>query len=124
MAQYLETVIEPRVYHTINEVKNGQGPAPLKTSAGWLHIAHGVRNTAAGLRYVVYAFLSDLKEPNRVTHRPSGYLIAPFQDELRAVLGPTVNFHEVYPASEAFIAAQDAEAFVRGVPLPAGGRLS
>jgi len=76
-----ETVIEPRVYHTINEVKNGQGPAPLKTSAGWLHIAHGVRNTAAGLRYVVYAFLSDLKEPNRVTHRPSGYLIAPFQDE-------------------------------------------
>jgi len=76
-----ETVIEPRVYHTINEVKNGQGPSPLKTSAGWLHIAHGVRNTAAGLRYVVYAFLSDLKEPNRVTHRPSGYLIAPFQDE-------------------------------------------
>jgi 4-O-beta-D-mannosyl-D-glucose phosphorylase len=77
----VEQVIEPRVYHTINEVKNGQGPAPLRTSEGWLHIAHGVRNTAAGLRYVVYAFLSDLHEPSKVLHRPSGYLIAPYQDE-------------------------------------------
>jgi 4-O-beta-D-mannosyl-D-glucose phosphorylase len=77
----VEQVIEPRVYHTINEVKNGQGPAPLRTSEGWLHIAHGVRNTAAGLRYVVYAFLSDLNEPNKVLHRPSGYLIAPYRDE-------------------------------------------
>jgi 4-O-beta-D-mannosyl-D-glucose phosphorylase len=72
-----ERVIEPRVYHTIKEVKNGQGPAPLKTAKGWLHVAHGVRNTAAGLRYVVYAFLSDLADPSRVTHRPGGYLIAP-----------------------------------------------
>ncbi len=76
-----EQVIEPRVYHTINEVKNGQGPAPLRTSEGWLHIAHGVRNTAAGLRYVVYAFLSDLNDPSRVTHRPAGYLIAPYGQE-------------------------------------------
>jgi 4-O-beta-D-mannosyl-D-glucose phosphorylase len=72
-----ERVIEPRVYHTITEVKNGQGPAPIKTEAGWLHIAHGVRNTAAGLRYVVYAFMSALDDPSRVTHRPGGFLIAP-----------------------------------------------
>jgi 4-O-beta-D-mannosyl-D-glucose phosphorylase len=76
-----ERVIEPRQYHTITEVKNGQGPAPIKTEAGWLHIAHGVRNTAAGLRYVVYAFLSDLADPSRVTHRPSGFLIAPIGGE-------------------------------------------
>jgi 4-O-beta-D-mannosyl-D-glucose phosphorylase len=62
-------------------VKNGQGPAPLKTPKGWLHIAHGVRNTAAGLRYVVYAFLTDLRAPSRVTHAPGGYLIAPEGDE-------------------------------------------
>lgn len=76
-----ERVIEPKVYHTIKELKNGQGPAPLKTAEGWLHIAHGVRNTAAGLRYVVYAFLSALDEPWRVTHRPGGYLIAPEGEE-------------------------------------------
>lgn len=76
-----ERVIEAKLYHTIKEVKNGQGPAPIKTKAGWLHIAHGVRNTAAGLRYVVYAFLSDLAHPERVTHRPSGYLIAPVGPE-------------------------------------------
>ena len=63
------------------EVKNGQGPAPIKTSLGWLHIAHGVRNTAAGLRYVLYAFLSDLKDPSKVTHRPGGYLMAPQGEE-------------------------------------------
>ncbi len=76
-----EMVIDPRVYHTIKEAKNGAGPAPIKTEQGWLHIAHGVRNTAAGLRYVLYAFLCDLNEPWRVTHRPGGYLIAPWGDE-------------------------------------------
>jgi 4-O-beta-D-mannosyl-D-glucose phosphorylase len=76
-----ETIIDERIYHTIKEVKNGQGPAPIKTAQGWLHIAHGVRNTAAGLRYVLYAFLSDLNEPWRVTHRPGGYLIAPQGEE-------------------------------------------
>ncbi len=76
-----ETVIETRAYHTIKEVKNGQGPAPLKTDRGWLHLAHGVRNTAAGLRYVLYLFLSDLHEPWRVTHQPGGYFIAPEFDE-------------------------------------------
>jgi 4-O-beta-D-mannosyl-D-glucose phosphorylase len=76
-----EELMECKEYHTIKEVKNGQGPAPIKTAKGWLHIAHGVRNTAAGLRYVVYAFLSDLEHPEVVTHRPGGYLIAPEGDE-------------------------------------------
>ncbi|WP_270169065.1 glycoside hydrolase family 130 protein [Paenibacillus sp. SYP-B4298] len=76
-----EMIIDERYYHTIKEVKNGQGPAPIKTKRGWLHIAHGVRNTAAGLRYVLYAFLSDLEKPYHVTHRPGGYLIAPEGDE-------------------------------------------
>jgi 4-O-beta-D-mannosyl-D-glucose phosphorylase len=72
-----EVVIEGRQYHTIKEVKNGLGPAPLKTPYGWLHLAHGVRNTAAGLRYVLYVFLTDLACPWKVTHRPGGYLLAP-----------------------------------------------
>lgn len=76
-----ETIMDERHYHTIKEVKNGQGPAPIKTPKGWLHIAHGVRNTAAGLRYVLYAFLSDLAEPNKVTHAPGGHLIAPDGEE-------------------------------------------
>jgi 4-O-beta-D-mannosyl-D-glucose phosphorylase len=76
-----ELIIDSRAYHTIKEVKNGQGPAPVKTDKGWLHVAHGVRNTAAGLRYVIYAFLSDREEPWRVTHQPGGYLIAPVGEE-------------------------------------------
>ncbi len=76
-----EKIIDPKIYHTIKEVKNGQGPSPVKTPKGWLHIAHGVRNTAAGLRYVLYAFLTDLKNPDLVTHRPGGYLIAPYGEE-------------------------------------------
>ncbi len=76
-----EQIIDPKVYHTIKEVKNGAGAVPIKTPEGWLHIAHGVRNTAAGLRYVVYAFLTDLADPAKVLHRPAGYLIAPEGDE-------------------------------------------
>lgn len=76
-----EQVIEPRLYHTIKEEKNGEGPAPLRTSAGWLHLAHGVRNTAAGLRYVLYTYVTDLAEPWRVTHVPGGYLLGPQFDE-------------------------------------------
>jgi len=76
-----ETIIDERIYHTIKEAKNGQGPSPVKPKEGWLHIAHGVRNTAAGLRYVIYTFLSDLNEPWRVTHRPGGYFIAPEGEE-------------------------------------------
>ncbi|MBN1486348.1 MAG: glycosidase [Anaerolineae bacterium] len=76
-----EYIIDPRSYHTVKEVKNGMGSPPLKTESGWLHIAHGVRGTAAGLRYVLYAFLCDLEEPWRVIHRPGGYLLAPVGDE-------------------------------------------
>jgi 4-O-beta-D-mannosyl-D-glucose phosphorylase len=73
----VETIIDDRAYHTIKEVKNGLGPAPIKTERGWLQLAHGVRNTAAGLRYVLYMFLSDLKEPDKVIARPAGYFLAP-----------------------------------------------
>lgn len=72
-----ERVIDPKVYHTIKEVKNGQGPTPIKTEAGWLHMAHGVRNTAAGLRYVLYLLVTDLEEPWRVIYAPGGYFLAP-----------------------------------------------
>ncbi|HUF11458.1 MAG TPA: glycosidase [Rhodothermales bacterium] len=76
-----EVVIDPRRYHTIKEEKNGQGPPPIRTDRGWLHLAHGVRGTAAGLRYVLYLLLTDLDEPWRVIHRPGGYLIAPEGEE-------------------------------------------
>ncbi|WP_420153965.1 glycosidase [Siphonobacter sp.] len=76
-----ETVIDPKDYHTVYEVKNGQGPAPLKTSLGWLHLAHGVRNTAAGLRYVLYTFMTDLHDLTKVIYKPAGYMLAPEGDE-------------------------------------------
>lgn len=72
-----EVIVDPKVYHTIKELKNGQGPPPIKTNKGWLHLAHGVRNTAAGLRYVLYLFLSDLEKPWVITHLPAGHFIAP-----------------------------------------------
>ncbi len=76
-----ESIIDDRQYHTIKEVKNGMGPAPIKTGKGWLQLAHGVRNTAAGLRYVLYLFLTDLQEPNIVIAEPGGYFIAPRGEE-------------------------------------------
>jgi 4-O-beta-D-mannosyl-D-glucose phosphorylase len=76
-----ETIIEPKIYHTIKEVKNGQGPAPIKTEKGWIHLAHGVRNTAAGLRYVLYMFMTDLKDPSLVIYKPAGHFIAPDGEE-------------------------------------------
>jgi 4-O-beta-D-mannosyl-D-glucose phosphorylase len=76
-----EILMDPKTYHTIKEVKNGAGATPIKTAKGWLHIVHGVRNTAAGLRYVVYALLSDLTEPGKVVASPGGYLIAPMGEE-------------------------------------------
>ncbi len=76
-----EIVIDNREYHTIKEAKNGLGPAPIKTSKGWLHLAHGVRNTAAGLRYVLYMFLTRLDRPDVITHQPGGYFLAPVGEE-------------------------------------------
>ncbi len=76
-----EKIIDGRLYHTVKETKNGLGPAPLKTGDGWLHLAHGVRNTAAGLRYVLYAFMTSLDDPSRVMYQPGGYLLAPENEE-------------------------------------------
>lgn len=72
-----EKMTSLRKYHTITEVKNGAGAVPIKTEKGWIHIAHGVRNTAAGLRYVIYAFATDLNDPSKVIAEPSGMLIGP-----------------------------------------------
>ena len=76
-----EQIIDPRFYHTIKEGKNGLGPAPIKTKAGWLHLAHGVRNTAAGMRYVLYVFLCDLAKPTKLLQAPGGYFMAPEGEE-------------------------------------------
>ncbi len=76
-----EVIVDAKTYHTIYEVKNGLGPAPIKTEKGWLQLAHGVRNTAAGLRYTLYMFMTDLEKPWIVTHKPHGHFIAPLGDE-------------------------------------------
>ncbi len=76
-----ERIIDPKLYHTVKEVKNGAGAPPIKTAKGWLHLAHGVRNTAAGLRYVLYALLCDLRDPSKVIARPGGYVLAPEGEE-------------------------------------------
>jgi 4-O-beta-D-mannosyl-D-glucose phosphorylase len=76
-----ETIIDNKNYHTVYEAKNGQGPTPIKTAEGWLHLAHGVRNTAAGLRYVLYMFMTDLNDLTKVLHKPGGYFLAPEGDE-------------------------------------------
>jgi 4-O-beta-D-mannosyl-D-glucose phosphorylase len=76
-----EEILDEKKYHTVYEVKNGQGPAPIKTDRGWIHIAHGVRNTAAGLRYVLYTFATSLEEPTKVIAKPGGHFIAPYDEE-------------------------------------------
>ena len=83
-----EKIIYERKYHTITEVKNGEGPHPLKTAKGWLHLAHGVRATADGLRYVLYMYMTALDDPTRVIARPGGYFLAPEGDEY---LGDVMN---------------------------------
>ncbi len=76
-----QKIIDPRKYHTVKEVKNGQGPPPLKTDKGWLHLAHGVRRTAAGLRYVLYMFMTSLEDPSKVICSPGGHFLAPQGEE-------------------------------------------
>jgi len=100
-----ETIIDNREYHTIKEVKNGLGPAPIKTPQGWLHLAHGVRNTAAGLRYVLYLFLCELDRPQVVTHRPGGYFLAPEGEER---IGDVSNV--VF--SNGWVAREDGQVFI------------
>jgi 4-O-beta-D-mannosyl-D-glucose phosphorylase len=76
-----EKIINHRYYHTIKEVKNGEGPHPIKTPKGWLHLAHGVRGCAAGLRYVLYLYMTSLKDPSELIAEPGGYLMAPVDEE-------------------------------------------
>lgn len=77
-----EIIIDRKLYHTVYEAKNGLGPAPLKTKKGWLHLAHGVRNTAAGLRYVLYLFMTDLENITKISYKPGGYFMAPEGEEM------------------------------------------
>ncbi len=76
-----ETIIDERAYHTIKEVKNGEGPAPIKTPQGWLHLAHGVRGCADGLRYVLYMYMTSPEDPSKKIASPGGYLLAPVRKE-------------------------------------------
>ena len=76
-----EQIIYERKYHTITEVKNGEGPHPLKTAKGWLHLAHGVRGTADGLRYVLYMYMTSLEDPTKVIAKPGGFFLVPEGDE-------------------------------------------
>ena len=76
-----EKVLDAKCYHTIYELKNGQGPAPIKTEHGWLNLAHGVRNCAAGLRYTLYLFMTALEDPSRVIHKPAGLFMGPLGEE-------------------------------------------
>lgn len=100
-----EFILDEKRYHTVYEVKNGQGPAPIKTKKGWLHLAHGVRNTAAGLRYVLYMFLTDLEDISKVIHKPAGYFIAPEGQE-RVGDVSNVTF------SNGWIADEDGKVFI------------
>ena len=76
-----EFILHEKRYHTVYELKNGQGPAPIKTEKGWIHIAHGVRNTASGLRYVLYTFATSLEDPTKIIAEPGGYFLAPLAEE-------------------------------------------
>jgi 4-O-beta-D-mannosyl-D-glucose phosphorylase len=100
-----EQIVDDRQYHTVKESKNGLGPAPVRTRKGWLQLAHGVRACAAGLRYVLYAFLTRLDEPWNVTHAPGGYLLAPQSDER---IGDVSNV--VF--SNGWVARDDGELFI------------
>lgn len=100
-----EKIIFGKNYHTIYELKNGLGPAPIKTEKGWLHLAHGVRNTAAGLRYTLYMFMTDLEDISKVTHVPAGHFMAP-EDQERIGDVSNVLF------SNGWIANQDGKVYI------------
>ncbi len=100
-----EKILDPKVYHTVYEMKNGLGPAPIKTAHGWLHLAHGVRNTAAGLRYVLYLFMTDLQDLARITHKPAGYFLAPEGEERTGDVSNVVF-------SNGWIADEDGQVFI------------
>lgn len=100
-----EKIINARHYHTIMEVKNGEGPHPIKTPQGWLHLAHGVRGCASGLRYVLYMYMTALDDPSRVIAQPGGYLLVP---EGQEYIGDVMNV--VF--SNGWIADEDGRVFI------------
>ncbi len=100
-----EVIIDPRYYHTIKEVKNGEGPHPIKTSRGWLHLAHGVRGCASGLRYVLYMYMTSLEKPWEKIASPGGYLMAPVGEEY---IGDVMNVL----FSNGWIADEDGKVFI------------
>ena len=100
-----ETIINARHYHTITEVKNGEGPSPIKTPQGWLHLAHGVRGCASGLRYVLYLYMTSLEDPTRVIAAPAGFFIAPEGEEY---IGDVMNV----TFSNGWIADPDGKVFI------------
>ena len=100
-----EIIIDKRHYHTIKEVKNGEGPAPIKTPKGWLHLAHGVRGCASGLRYVLYMYMTSLEEPWKEIATPGGYLMAPVGEEY---IGDVMNVL----FSNGWIADEDGKVFI------------
>ena len=100
-----ERIIYPRAYHTVYEVKNGEGPAPIKTAKGWLHLAHGVRATASGLRYVLYMYMTALDDPTRIIARPGGWFLVP---EGYEYIGDVMNV----AFSNGWIADEDGKVFI------------
>lgn len=100
-----EKIINKRFYHTIKEVKNGEGPHPIKTPKGWLHLAHGVRGCCAGFRYVIYMYMTSLEDPSEVIAEPAGYFIAPKGDEY---IGDVLNV--VF--SNGWIADEDGTVYI------------
>ena len=100
-----EKIINARHYHTIQEVKNGEGPHPIKTDKGWLHLAHGVRGCASGLRYVLYMYMTSLEDPTKVIAEPGGYLLVPEGPEY---IGDVMNV--VF--ANGWIADEDGKVFI------------
>ncbi len=100
-----EVIVDRKIYHTVYEAKNGSGPAPIKTTIGWLHLAHGVRNTAAGLRYVLYMFVTDLDNLAKVIYKPGGYFLAPEGEERTGDVSNVVF-------SNGWIADDDGKVFI------------
>lgn len=100
-----EKIISPRAYHTVTEVKNGEGPAPIKTPQGWLHLAHGVRGCASGLRYVLYMYMTSLEDPSKVIAQPAGFFIAPDGEEY---IGDVMNVC----FSNGWIADEDGRVYI------------
>lgn len=100
-----EKIINRRHYHTVKETKNGEGPAPIKTSKGWLHLAHGVRNCASGLRYVLYLYMTSLEDPSKVIAEPAGFFMVPEGEEY---VGDVMNVL----FANGWIADEDGKVFI------------